>query len=94
MPHSKSAKKRVKQNEKSRMRNKAEKSRMRTQTKKVVKLIQTNANIDDITKEFKLATTYYDKAAKHGVIHVGQADRRKSRLQLKLNKLSEKSEKK
>ncbi len=90
MAHSKSAKKRVKQNEKQRMLNKAEKSRMRTQTKKVVKLLQHSENVEEINNEVILAMKYYDVANKHGVIHEGQANRRKSRLQIKLNKFMEK----
>ena len=90
MPHSKSAKKRVKQNDKQRMLNKAEKSRMRTQNKKAVKLLQHSENVEEINTEVKLAMKYFDVASKHGVIHEGQANRRKSRLQIKLNNFMEK----
>jgi len=85
MAHSKSAKKRVKQNEKARLRNKSEKTRMRTQTKKVLKLMQVGEDMEKITKEYRLAIKYYDVASKHGLIHNRQADRRKSRLTTKLN---------
>ena len=92
MAHSKSAKKRIKQNEKQRMLNKSEKTRMRNQTKKVVKLIQKSEDAEVVKKEFVLAVSLFDKAAKHGVIHTRQADRRKSRLQIKVNRfLAEKS---
>ena len=85
MAHSKSAKKRVKQNEKARLRNKSEKTRMRTQTKKVIQLLQHSDDVEKITQEYRRAIKFYDVACKHGVIHNNQADRRKSRLTMKLN---------
>ena len=85
MAHSKSAKKRIKQNEKRRLRNKAAKSRMRTQTKKVLKMMQRGEKPEIVTKEFQIAISLFDKTAKKGIIHTGQSDRRKSRLQKKFN---------
>ena len=79
MPHSKSAQKRVKQNEVSREKNKAEKSRMRTQLKKVRTAIEAG---DKAAAEaaLPLATKLLDKAAKNSVIHANKAAREKSRL--------------
>jgi len=79
MPHSKQAKKRVKQGDESREKNKAEKSRMRTQLKKVRQAIEAG---DKAAAEaaLPLATKLLDKAAKHNVIHANKAAREKSRL--------------
>ena len=79
MPHSESAKKRVKQNEVARERNKAEKSRMRTQLKKVRTAIEAG---DKAAAEAAIpfATKLLDKAAKNNVIHANKAAREKSRL--------------
>jgi small subunit ribosomal protein S20 len=86
MPHSRSAKKRVSQNERQRMRSKAVKSEMRTQVKKVTKAIE-DGDADRAKAEMKLASKHLDKAAKTNVIHKNQAARRKSRLQKKINEL-------
>ena len=85
MAHSKSAKKRVKQNEKQRMHNKSEKTRMRNQARKVLKMIMHGEDAEKLKAEFEKTIKYYDMASKHGVIHRAQAGRRKSRLQLKYN---------
>ncbi len=88
MPHSRSAKKRVRQNEKARMRNKAEKSAMRTQVKKVKKAIEAG-DLEQAEKELPAAMKRLDKAARKNVIHPNTAARRKSRLQRDLNRLKQ-----
>lgn len=73
MPHSKSAAKRVRQNEKKRLRNKAVKSHVRTMIKKVME----SENKEEALKK---AYSALDKAVKKGVIHKNAAARKKSRL--------------
>ena len=69
MPNLRSAKKRLRQNEKKRVRNMAVKTRIKTETKKAL------AGGDAGT-----AFSAIDRAASKGVIHRNAAARRKSRL--------------
>ena len=87
MPNIKSAKKRMKQNEKRRLRNKAYKATMRTIIKKADKAIAAG-NKEEAAVAVKDACKRLDKTAQKGVIHTKMADRKKSRLMLKLNKIS------
>lgn len=89
MPHSNTARKRVRQNEKTRLRNKSVKSSMRTQVKKTLEAIA-EGDAERAKKEFALASQKLDKAAKSNVIHKNQAARRKSRLQRAVNQLTAK----
>jgi small subunit ribosomal protein S20 len=84
MPHSRSAKKRMNQNEVSRQRNKSAKSAMRTQIKKVKGAIE-KGDAAAAEKELQAAMKKLDKAAKSNIIHKNQAARRKSRLQKQVN---------
>ena len=87
MPHSSSAKKRVKQNERSRLINKAKRSAMRTQLKKVREAIDSGDRAA-ATKELVLAMKRIDKAAKARVIHPNKAAREKSNLQRDINRIA------
>ncbi|MFQ5964818.1 MAG: 30S ribosomal protein S20 [Candidatus Scalinduaceae bacterium] len=86
MPTSKSAKKRVRQNIKRRMRNRGHKSALRTQIKKFVLAVR-NTNIEDAENHLSLTTKKLDKIAAKGIIHKNTASRKKSRLTKALNKL-------
>lgn len=86
MPHSRQAKKRMKQNEGRRLKNKAVKSSMRTQIKKVDKAIEAK-DVAAAEKELAAAMKKLDKAAKSNVIHPNQAARRKSRIQKRINEV-------
>jgi small subunit ribosomal protein S20 len=79
MPHSTSAKKRVKQNEKAREHNKAKKSEMRTQLKKVRQAI-TDGDKAAAEAALPRAMKLLDKAARHNIIHTNKAAREKARL--------------
>lgn len=84
MANIKSQKKRIKTNEKARVRNKMQKSAMRTAIKKLEKAIEEGtttenpALIQDCYKKI-------DTAVSKGLIHQNKANRLKSRLTLKLN---------
>lgn len=84
MPTLKSSKKRLRQNVKRRAENRAVKSRMRTVVKRALAAIDD----DPTTAEEPLAAAYsaLDRAAKRGVIHTRQADRRKARLAARLTR--------
>ncbi len=79
MPTSSSAKKRLRQQERRRLRNRAARSALRTQIKKVRAAVAAN----DTTRaeaELRLATKKLDQAAAKGIIHRNTASRYKSRL--------------
>ncbi|HEC80008.1 MAG TPA: 30S ribosomal protein S20 [Firmicutes bacterium] len=85
MPRLPSSKKRLRQSEKRRLRNQAVKSRMRTFIKKARLAIESE-NEDEAKNQLRLAYSEIDVAARKGVIHKNQADRRKSRLARLFNK--------
>jgi small subunit ribosomal protein S20 len=86
MAHSKQAKKRIRQNEKARLRNKAIASRMRTEVKRVTTAIDAG---DKAAAEASLPTAMklVDKAAKAHVIHANTAARKIGRLQKAIQKI-------
>ena len=87
MPNIKSAEKRMRQNEKRRLRNASQKSALRT----AVKAAEVAASANDVNqaKEALLtATKKLDKAVSKGLIHKNAAARKKSRLAKKVNELT------
>lgn len=77
MAHSKQAMKRVRQNERDRLANKARMSRMKTEMKKLMAAVEAG----DKAKAEELLNTVcqvIDKAAKQAVIHKNTASRKKS----------------
>ncbi|MFO7897600.1 MAG: 30S ribosomal protein S20 [Planctomycetota bacterium] len=83
MPHSKSAKKRARQNEQSRRSNKSQRSALRTQLKKVARAVEAGQR-ETAEAELGKAIRMLDKAAGKGLIHRNQAARRKARLSAKV----------
>ena len=79
MAHSKQAKKRIRTNDKARLRNKAVSSKMRTLVKRVMTAAESG---DKATAEgtLALAIQAVDKAAKTNVIHKNAAPRKVSQL--------------
>ncbi|MDA0374187.1 MAG: 30S ribosomal protein S20 [Planctomycetota bacterium] len=79
MAHSKQAKKRIRTNDKARLRNKAVSSKMRTLVKRVMTAAESG---DKATAEgtLALAIQAVDKAAKTNVIHKNAAARKVSQL--------------
>ncbi len=84
MPHSVSARKRVRQNEKHRLANKASMSRLRTETKKLAQSIE-GGDLGKAETQLRLVTKLLDKASKSSVLHKNNAARQKANLQLRLN---------
>ena len=79
MAHSKSAVKRIRQNEKHRDRNRAERSRLRTHLKKLRTAI--GASDAGMAKELMpQAMSLVDTLVKKGVLHENAGNRYKSRL--------------
>lgn len=86
MAHTLSAKKRIRQNEKRRLRNKSYKSMMKTYTKKFLSAID-SGDLELAEKRYHEAIKVISKIGSKGIIHKNQASRRVSRLTQKLNKL-------
>ena len=87
MANIKSAVKRAKQSEASRLRNRACKSSVLTMRKKVLSAISAG-NKEEAQKQYSEYTSVLDKAAKKGVIAKNNANRKKSRVALSIKKLA------
>ncbi len=79
MPHTKSAKKSLRQTAKRRLRNRATKSAIKTQIKKVLATVKTGT-LEEARAEYNLAAKRLDRAAAKRVIHRNLAARKKSQL--------------
>lgn len=82
MANTKSAKKRIRSNERKRQRNMMYRSRVKTLIKKAELSIYSGAPDEALVRE---ACSTLDKAAVKGIIHKNNAARRKSRLMKKFN---------
>jgi small subunit ribosomal protein S20 len=82
LANTKSAEKRIRSNERKRVRNQMYRSRVKTLIRKAEQLIFGGEPSEDAVKE---AISTLDKAAGKGIIHRNNAARRKSRLMKKLN---------
>ncbi len=83
MANTKSAIKRIRQNEKRRLRNRMVKSKTRTYIKKAIKVIESK-DLEAAKAAALTAIKALDKAAEKGVLHKNNAARRKSRLMRRL----------
>ena len=88
MANIQSAKKRARQNTKLRERNRFFKATARTYVKRARTLIE-EGDLVQAEEVVALATKALDKAAQKNIIHENNAARRKSRLQLALNRAKE-----
>jgi small subunit ribosomal protein S20 len=86
MPNLKSAKKRVRIEEKRRARNQSIKSATRTYVTKARNSITADAATPETEEAVREALRQLDKAVSKGVIHRNNAARRKSRLMARLHK--------
>jgi small subunit ribosomal protein S20 len=84
MPHTRSAKKNLKQSIRRRERNRAVKAELRTGMKKV----RAATTVEAGKQEFSAAQTKLDRAAARGIIHKNKAARVKSRLSKALKKVA------
>lgn len=83
MPHTKSAKKSLRQDQKRRERNRAVKKALKTEIKKFLTAVKAG-NTDLAKTEFVACVKRLDKAAARRVIHPNKAARAKSQLARKL----------
>jgi small subunit ribosomal protein S20 len=87
--HSLSAKKRVRQNTKRKLINRARKSQVKTQIKHFEDVLS-SGNIDKAKEQFAAIARKLDKTASTSTMHKKTAARKKSRLAKKLNALKPK----
>lgn len=79
-----SAKKRIKQNERNRIRNRARKANLKTETRKFQDAIH-DGNLDAAKELLVTVTKNIDQTAAKGTLHKNTAARKKSRLARHLN---------
>jgi small subunit ribosomal protein S20 len=84
MPNTKSAERRMRNSARKQLHNRSIKSRLHTLEKKYAAALA-GGKKDDATAALRAVTSAFDKAAKVGVIHKATADRKKSRLSVRLN---------
>ena len=85
MPNTKSAERRMRSSARKNLRNRSTKSRLHTLEISYLELLSAGKK-DDAAKELRTLSSAFDKAAKAGVVHRATADRKKSRLTLRLAK--------
>ena len=85
MPNTKSAERRMRSSARKRLHNRSIKSHLHSMERSYLQLLGAGKK-DDAAKAFQGITSAFDKAAKSGVIHRATADRKKSRLALRLAK--------
>ena len=88
MAHSKSSKKRVFIGERNAARNKSIKSGVKTFVKKVLSAVEAK-NVDEAKAALQVAYKELDKAVTKGVLKKNTVSRKKSRLTLKVNALTD-----
>jgi len=86
MPNTKSAARRMRSSARKHDHNRAIKSRLHSLERKYLALLNTG-NRDEASKTLRAVASAFDKAAKTGVVHKATADRKKSRLTLRLRNL-------
>jgi small subunit ribosomal protein S20 len=85
MANTKSAERRMRNSARKNLHNRSIKSRLHTLEKSYLELL-TAGKKDDAAKQLPALSSAFDKAAKSGVVHRATADRKKSRLALRLAK--------
>jgi len=83
MPNTKSAERRMRNSARKKLHNRSIKSRLHTLERAYLQLIGAGKK-QDASKALQNLTSAFDKAAKSGVVHRATANRKKSRLALRL----------
>ncbi|MFB0525345.1 MAG: 30S ribosomal protein S20 [Phycisphaerae bacterium] len=91
MAHSLSAKKRVRQNVKRKMINRARKSQIKTKIKHFEEALS-SGDVEATNEQYRLVARGLDQTAATGTMHKRTAARKKSRLAKRLNSLKPKKE--
>ncbi len=83
MPNTKSAERRMRNSARKQAHNRSTASRLHTLEKGYLQLLETGKK-DEAAKSLRALSSAFDKAAKSGVVHRATANRKKSRLALRL----------
>jgi small subunit ribosomal protein S20 len=83
MPNTKSAERRMRNSARKQLQNRSIKSRLHTLEKNYLELLGAGKR-EDASKALRVVTSAFDKAAKSGVVHRATANRKKSRLAVRL----------
>jgi small subunit ribosomal protein S20 len=83
MPNTKSAERRMRNSARKKAHNRSIESRLHTLEKGYLQLLETGKK-DEAAKSLSALSSAFDKAAKSGVVHRATANRKKSRLALRL----------
>ncbi|PWU20456.1 MAG: 30S ribosomal protein S20 [Verrucomicrobia bacterium] len=83
MPNTKSAERRMRSSARKQSRNRSVKSSLHTLERRYLSLVEAGKK-EDAAQVLRTVTSAFDKAAKAGVIHRATADRKKSRLAVKM----------
>ena len=86
MPNTKSAERRMRNSARKQSQNRRIKSRLHSLERKYLALIGAG-NKTEAATALRTVTAAFDKAAKTGALHRATADRKKSRLSARLNRL-------
>ncbi len=86
MPNRPSALKRLRQNEKRRLRNQRIKSRLRTEQNKFDRLLE-RGDLEAARGQCQLLAKLFHQAAARNVLHANRAARKQSQFQRRLNQL-------
>lgn len=86
MPNTKSAERRMRNSTRKAARNRGAKTRLKSLEKTYVEALNSGKK-EDAAKAYQAMSSALDKAAKGGVIHWAKADRKKSRLAVRLTAL-------
>jgi small subunit ribosomal protein S20 len=90
MPHTKAAKKALRQSHKRRLQNRTQRSTLRTLIKRYLKTVEdAEVSIDEKRSLLCLVSKSLDQSAAKNLIHKNKASRMKSRLTLRLNKATQ-----
>ena len=87
MPNLRSGYKRIRQDKKRRLRNQAVLTELKSLSREIDSLLLAK-KIDEAAKKIHVISPRLDRAAVKGIIPKRRASRKKSRLQLKLNRLN------
>jgi len=83
MPNTKSAERRMRNNARKQLHNRSIKSRLHTLERAYLQLLGAGKK-EEASKALQSISSAFDKAAKSGVVHRSTANRKKSRLALRL----------
>ena len=83
MPNTKSAERRMRNSARKQAHNRSIESRLHTLERGYLQLLETGKK-EEAGKSLRILSSAFDKAAKSGVVHRATANRKKSRLALRL----------